>query len=229
MKVRAVQTGIFQAGQDLCAFIKEHVSALSEGDVLIVASKIVALSQCRVLSKVGTDKNFLIKQESSRQFPIEPGLVLTYKDGHWCPNAGIDESNVADGYVLWPLNPMEVAWNIWNWLCSTYSMHSCGIVITDSRVFPARQGVTAVALGYAGFKGLKDYRGQSDLVGRPMKYTVVNVADSLATAGAFLMGEGGESQPLAVIQEAPLEFVYEQGKEELVIDPAKDLFRILWA
>jgi len=63
-----------------------------------------------------------------------------------------------------------------------------------------------VALGYAGFKGLRNYIGKPDIFGRKFKYSRTNVADSLATAAALCMGEGVEQQPLAIITEAPVDF-----------------------
>ena len=40
-----------------------------------------------------------------------------------------------------------------------------------------------MSLGYAGFKGIKDYRGSPDIFGRKFKYSRTNVADGLATTG----------------------------------------------
>lgn len=70
-----------------------------------------------------------------------------------------------------------------------------------------RAGVTGIALGYAGFRGVRDYRGKKDLFGRKLKVTMTDVADSLATAATLVMGEGAERQPLAIIEDAPVEFV----------------------
>ncbi len=228
MIVHPIKTAVFAIGEDLRMFLQRWIPSVSEGSVICVASKIAALSQRRVRPKDGIDKDALVQGEAERMFPIVPGLALTYKDGHWCPNAGIDASNAFGCYVLWPERPMEVAETVCRWLRETYQVKDVGVIITDSRIFPARHGVTAVALGYAGFRALKDYRGQQDLAGRPMEYTVVNVADALATAGSLVMGEGSECQPLALIENAPVEFVSEPVVEELTIDPEKDLFQILW-
>lgn len=227
MIIHPIKTSVFTVNENLHDFLGRWIPSVSEGSVVCVASKIVALSQGRVSPVDVIDKDELIRSEAERTFPIVPGLALTYKDGHWCPNAGIDASNAFGQYVLWPERPMEVAQKICEWIRETYRVKNVGVIITDSRVFPARHGVTAVALGYAGFRALKDYRGKQDLAGRPMEYTVVNVADALATAGALTMGEGNECQPLAVIQDPPAEFVSEPVAEELTINPEKDLFSVL--
>lgn len=227
MIIHSIKTSVFAVNENLHDFLKRWIPSVSEGSVICVASKIVALSQGRVSPVDGIDKDELIRSEAERTFPLVPGLALTYKDGHWCPNAGIDASNAFGQYVLWPERSMDVAQKICEWIRETYQVKNVGVIITDSRIFPARHGVTAVALGYAGFRALKDYRGKQDLAGRPMEYTVVNVADALATAGALTMGEGNECQPLAIIQNVPAEFVSEPVVEELMIDPEKDLFSVL--
>ncbi len=227
MIVHSIKTSVFAVNEDLHDFLKRWIPSVSEGAVICIASKIIALSQGRVCPADGTNKDELIRSEAERTLPIVPGLALTYKEGHWCPNAGIDASNAFGQYVLWPERSMDVAQEVCEWMRKTYQVKNIGVIITDSRIFPARHGVTAVALGYAGFHALKDYRGKQDLAGRPMEYTVVNVADALATAGALTMGEGNECQPLAMIQDAPAEFVSEPVAEELTIDPEKDLFSVL--
>jgi len=102
------------------------------------------------------------------------------------------------------------------------------VLITDSRVSPLRQGVFGMALGYSGFKGLRDYRGKPDIFGRTLKVTQVGVADSLATSAALVMGEGKEQQPLAVIEDASVEFCDKISKSELCVRPGKDIFRPLF-
>ncbi len=109
-----------------------------------------------------------------------------------------------------------------------YNVKNIGVIITDSRITPLRAGVLGVALGYAGFTGIRDYRGKPDLYGRPMEVTQTNSADSLATAATFLMGEGDESQPLAVVEGAPVEWVDAVDRNELKMPREQDLFKHLF-
>jgi len=67
-------------------------------------------------------------------------------------------------------------------------------------ILPLRAGVTAAAVAYAGFKGVKDLRGTPDIFGKKLEVTLVNAADSLAAAAALCMGEGKEQSPLCVIE-----------------------------
>jgi coenzyme F420-0:L-glutamate ligase/coenzyme F420-1:gamma-L-glutamate ligase len=91
-----------------------------------------------------------------------------------------------------------------------------------------RTGVTGLALGYAGFKGIRDYRGKSDLFGRKLKVAVTDVADSLATAATLVMGEGAERQPLVVIEDAPVEFVGRVNRKEVQISAKDDMYATLF-
>ncbi len=228
MIVQAIKTSLFSPHQDLKLFIKNHVSALKDKSILVITSKVIALSQGRLRDNQSISKRELIQVEAEACAFIQADLALTYKDGHWCPNAGIDESNADGKYILWPHEPNQVAWEIWRWMREEYAVNDLGIIISDSRVFPARHGVTAVAIGYAGFRALKDYRGKSDLSGRPMNYTVVQAADALATAAAYVMGEGSECQPLALIEKVEVEFISSEIQENLTIHPSQDLFQSLW-
>jgi F420-0:gamma-glutamyl ligase len=87
--------------------------------------------------------------------------------------------------------------------------------------------IIAVALGHAEFSRIKDYGGQIDLFGRPFKFSKVNVADSLATAAALCMGEGDESQPLAMISGAPIKYYNPVDRGELIIDSELDMYKPL--
>ena len=106
-----------------------------------------------------------------------------------------------------------------------FGLKKIGIIITDSRTAPLRAGVTGVALGYAGFGGIKDYRGKPDIFGRKFHFSRVNIADSLATSAIFVMGEGNEQCPLAVIEKAPVNFCEKILQKELIIDIEEDMYR----
>jgi len=122
--------------------------------------------------------------------------------------AGIDESNGAGYYILWPKNPARSAEKIRKFLKKKFNLKNLGVIITDSKVTPLRRGVVGVAIAYSGFKPLKDYRGTKDLFGRKFEMETSDIPDSLATAAVFEMGEGAENTPVAVITDIPyLEFV----------------------
>ena len=75
-------------------------------------------------------------------------------------------------------------------------------MITDSHSIPLRRGAVGISLSHYGFEPLNDYRGAPDLFNRTMKVSMANVADGLAASAVAAMGEGSESTPLALIQDA---------------------------
>lgn len=226
MKVRPVKTSVFKEGGDLSAFILRHIKKIKDGSVLVVTSKIVALAEGRTaIAKTEKEKEAIIKRES--EFMLKTKYVyLTVKDGTVIANAGVDESN-ADGdgkIILLPKDSYEAAHALRNQLIKHYGVKKLGVLITDSRIMPLRAGVVGVALGYAGFKGLRDYRGTKDIFGRKLKFTQTDIADGLATAAVLVMGEGNECIPLALITEAPVTFTNTVSKNELRIDPKEDMY-----
>lgn len=234
MKIKTIRTRIYKEGENLVRFITAHMPRLKEGDVLVVTSKIVALSEKRTaVIKNEKEKEKLIRGESD--FAVRTKYVwLTLKDNMWMANAGIDESNVhpvgggTDGkVVLLPKDSYAAAARLRKKLQKIYRVKKFGVVITDSRTMPLRAGVTGVALGYAGFRGLRDYRGKPDIFGRKLVFTRTNVADGLAAAAVLVMGEGEERQPLAIIEQAPVEFCERVARTEVLVDPKEDMYA-LW-
>ncbi|RJQ34424.1 hypothetical protein C4568_02565 [Candidatus Parcubacteria bacterium] len=238
MKVSAVKTRIFQEGEDLSAFIFEHVSMLKEGSIIAVASKIVALAEKRVVEREEGGKEELIRAESEWMKHIFGKWWLTVRDGTVVVNAGIDESNANNKLILLPKDSYASAERLRSSLSpvplddgevgQNTRIRNLGIIITDSRITPLRAGVVGVALGYAGFKGIKDYRGTADIFGRPMEVTQTDIADSLATAATVVMGEGSEQQPLAIIEDAPVEWTETTDRNELKISRDQDMFTSLF-
>ncbi len=225
MNVRPVKTRIFKEGEDLLAFITEHIPKLKNGSVLVITSKVIALAEERTAS--AKDKEEIIRAEST--WALKTKYVwLTMKDGMMLANAGVDESNADGKLILLPKNSFATAKRLRSSLLQNYKIRKLGVAIIDSRIMPLRAGVVGIALGYAGFRGLRDYRGKKDVFGRTLKFTQTDVADSLATAATLTMGEGSERQPLAVITGAPVEFVERVNKKELLIPFDEDMYRPLF-
>lgn len=228
MKIIPIKTRIFVENEDLIAFVKNHIKRVPENSVLVVTSKIVALSEGRTaVIKNEKDKERLIRAES--QFALRTKYVwLTIRDNLVMASAGIDESNGNGKLILLPHDSFKSATFIRNKIRKIYGLKNLGVIITDSRLLPLRNGTVGVALGYAGFKGLKYYSGKSDLFGRKFKFQRTDIADSLATAAVVCMGEGNESIPLALIENAPIEFTERVNRQELKIDPREDVYQPLF-
>jgi coenzyme F420-0:L-glutamate ligase len=225
MEIRPIKTSVFKKDKDLILFIIKFAAKVREGDVVVVTSKIVALAEGRVIENWDEKiREKIIKQES--EFAIKTPIVwLTIKDGAVLANAGIDESNAVGGeLILLPKDSFKAAEMIRTKLKKHFKLKKLGVIITDSRVMPLRAGVVGVALGYAGFKGLRDYRGSLDIFGRKLKMTQTDIADSLATAAVVCMGEGDERIPLAILKDAPVVFAEKVNKKELLIDAKLDMY-----
>lgn len=228
MIVKAIKTSIFKRGDSLDDFIVRHIPRLGEGSVVAITSKIVALAEGRVFDATNEkNKIKLIKKESD--FVIKTKYCwLTIKDGQVMASAGIDESNANGKLILLPKDSYKTAGNIRKFLQRKYKIKNLGVLITDSRTIPLRAGIVGMALGYAGFKGTKDYRGQKDIFKRKFHFSRVDVADSLASTVVLEMGEGAEQKPLAVITKAPVKFCNKVSPKDLHIDLAEDMYRPLF-
>ncbi len=229
MITQPIKTRVFQEGESLLSFIKKYLKKIPEKSVLVVTSKIVALAERRTaIAENVQSKEKLIRAESELVIPTKYAW-LTIKDGMVMASAGIDESNANGKFILLPKDSFKTARLLRHKLRGHYRLKHLGVLITDSRTLPLRAGVAGVATGYAGFRGIKDYRGLPDIFGRKFKFSRTDVADSLATAAVFVMGEGNEQQPLAIIKKAPVEFCDKVHRQELHIDIQEDMYGPLFA
>ena len=228
MNIKPIKTRVFQEGENLFTFITGYFKKIPERSVIVITSKIVALAEKRTaVIKNSRTKERLIRAESEFALPTKY-VWLTVKDGMVMASAGIDESNANGKLILLPKDSFKAARLLRQKLQKKYGVKHLGVLITDSRTLPLRAGVTGVALGYAGFRGLKDYRGRSDIFGRKFHFSRVNIADSLATAAVLIMGEGNEQRPLAIIKNAPVEFCHKTSRRELQISIKDDMYRPLF-
>lgn len=227
MNVQPIRTRIFREKEDLTAFVAQHVPRLKNGSVLVLTSKIVALAEGRT-AVVGSqrDKGKIVRGESDITIKTYFGW-LTVTDGMLMTSAGIDESNADGRYVLLPKDSYKSAQELREKLKKHYKIKKLGILIVDSRTMPLRTGAVGMAVGYAGFKGIRDYRNTPDLFGRLLKVARANVADGLASAAVLVMGEGKERQPLAIIEGAPIQFAERVSKKEIQIPLKDDMYRPL--
>jgi dihydrofolate synthase / folylpolyglutamate synthase len=212
MIIKAYQTPLVKSHDDLFGVIAKAIPSLSENSILVVASKIVATCEGRFVAKKPNlddqtrraEKHDLVRQQAQKYTDPHSSkydLMLTVK-GNWLfVNAGIDESNADDHYLLWPSDPQEAANQIWNFLRNHYGVKNVGVTISDSTSIPLNWGVVGHAIAHCGFKALNSYIGKPDLYGRIMKMEQVNVMQGVTVAAVLEMGEGSESTPLAVVQE----------------------------
>lgn len=233
MEVKAIKTRKFLPPQDNLWDLLSAVKLLKENSVIAVTSKIVSIGEgrCIPIKKVKS-KDQLAIQQADKYLPrniVPHGLLMhTIKNNIFVASSGIDESNGANFYILWPKDPQTSAKKIWTFLRKKFKVNNLGVIITDSRLVPMRRGVVGLCLGYFGFNPLRDYRGEKDLFGRKFKMETSNLPDSLATAAVLEMGEGAEQTPMAIISDIPyIEFT--KRYFEFSIPEKEDMFYPLFS
>jgi len=218
--------------QTLIQLMDEHIESIQEGSVLAITSKIVSLCEGSTVPLDQDKKDELIEQESDFFTPREESVYdhsFTILNNTLIAVAGIDESNSAGTFILWPRNPQETANLVRKYLSAKFGLKDFGVIITDSTSYPLRLGTKGICIAHSGFKSLNDYRGTKDLFDHTFEVSVANVSEGLAAASVLVMGEGTEQTPMALIKELP--FVKFQRRDptpeelkELKLTVETDLF-----
>ena len=135
-----------------------------------------------------------------------PWISTNHKERESTPNAGVDLKNSPPGTaILWPLDSDRSARTLRSQSGTQLHLTQVGVVIVDSHVTPLRLGTVGLAIGILGFLPVLDSRGKSDLLGRTIKVTQTNVADSdLAAMSHMLMGESAQRVGAVLIRGAPV-------------------------
>lgn len=224
MKVTPIKTPLVLRGENINDVICQSIKTIPENSILVVASKIVSICENRLVKKVEStkeEKYELVRQEAelyTNPHSSKYNMMLTIKRNLMFVNAGIDESNADNEYILWPKNPQKSVNNIWKFAREHYKIKNLGVTISDSSSYPLNWGVVGRALAYCGFNPLRSYIGKPDLFGKIMKMEQTNVMQSVTDAAVLEMGEGDECTPMALVNNfsQPVEFSNRKPtKEEL--------------
>jgi coenzyme F420-0:L-glutamate ligase/coenzyme F420-1:gamma-L-glutamate ligase len=241
---------LVKSGDDVARMIietsKKNGLRIDDGDVIVVAQKILSKAERRVfrlrdvvpsdkakeLAKAtGKGPKFieLVLRETKEVLKASYEVLLVRDErGLVCINAGIDKSNVEGegNFALLPENPDESAEN-----CRARIKELTGrnvtVVICDTYSRPFRRGQVNFAIGVAGIEPFKDYRGKSDLFGQVLKVKNVAVVDEIAAAAELLMGQGREATPVVIFKglNDSVVFCEKCGVDKLLISKEEDLFR----
>ena len=229
-----------ESGDDLVDLIQESFE-INDGDVLVFSQKIISKNEDRILSlssvnpslladgiasSYGKDPRLveLILLESKRIVRMENGVIIVEtKHGFVCANAGIDESNVKDGYVtLLPDDPDKSA-NLLKDRVKQKTGKDIAVIISDTFGRPFRLGQTDVAIGIAGLEPILDYNGKPDTFGKIMQVTAIAIADEICSTSELVMGKI-QKCPIAVIRN--YNFSSSTAKiQEMLRSDHDDLFR----
>lgn len=219
-----------EAGEDLADVVLDAAASarttLRDGDVVCVASKVVARAEDRLVPLPDGDpfeaRRTLARQEAARVVADAPWVLVTETaHGFVAANGGIDASNVPEGQaLLLPEDPDASAAALREELRRRTGA-DVGVVVTDTFGRPWRTGQTDVALGASGVTVLRDERGGNDLDGRPLDVTLAAVADEVAGA-ADLVRTKGSGAPFVLVRGLDRG---EGTAADLVRPAEEDLFR----
>jgi coenzyme F420-0:L-glutamate ligase/coenzyme F420-1:gamma-L-glutamate ligase len=246
-------TGIpeIRPGDDIGMAVARAISAsghgLLPGDILVVTHKIVSKAEGQLIllpeivpsamaidwaERWGKDARQVevVLREAKRIVRMDRGvLIAETRHGFICANAGVDASNVSPETVcLLPVDPDRSAAELRDALRRHLALDEAstpGVIISDSFGRAWRQGIVNVAVGVAGLAPLADYRGQTDAAGYELHVSVLAVADELAAAAELVMNKL-DARPVVLVRGyvPPTGTPHGTGRD-LVLDPARDLFR----
>lgn len=219
--------------------------AIEDGDVVVLAQKIVSKSENRYVDLCHVDPSpeakrlaaickkdprlvELILRESAAVLRCVPNIIVVrHKLGLVLANAGIDQSNLPDNIaservLLLPIDPDASAGKIRAALAEKCGC-TVGVAIIDSLGRAWRIGTTGTCIGASGFKPVRDMRGSRDLYGRTLQSTVIGIGDELAAAASLVMGQAAEGTPIVLIKGIPMS-PGDGAARDLVRPMQEDLF-----
>ncbi|MHA1943994.1 MAG: coenzyme F420-0:L-glutamate ligase [Candidatus Thorarchaeota archaeon] len=216
---------IVRDGDNLAELIMENIQ-LEDGDILVIASKVVSKSEGRLVkaSEVTVSKRANEIAERNGFDPIhveialresveivrEEGVLITEtKSGIVCNFSGVDKSNVSlEEYVLLPSDPDKSASSILDNLTNTTGLR-VAVIISDTQGRPWRKGSINIAIGCAGISAFKYNHGKKDLHGRVLKRSTICQIDEITALVEPLMGQANESNPVVIVRG----YEYTEGKD----------------
>ena len=228
------------SSDDISDLILES-SDIHNGDILVVAQKIISKQEGRIVklseltpsllaegiaSQYQKDPRVveLILSETKRIVRMNNGIIIVEtNNGLICANAGVDESNVQDGFAtMLPTNSDKSAQTIRNKI-KEKAGKNIAVIISDTFGRPFRMGQTNCAIGIAGLNPILDYEGTEDTFGKVLRVTEIAVADELSSAAELVMGKILKC-PVAVIRD----YSFNPGEhliDDLIRPENEDLFR----
>lgn len=230
-----------QKGDDLPLIICKNFE-LQDRDIVIIASTIVAKAEgeifrleditagekaLEIAARNGRDARFVqaVLARSREVLVDTPFMLVTTLAGHTCVNAGIDESNIENGFLLYsPQDPDSSASCIGKEL-EKISGKKLSVIITDTNGRAFKTGQTGVAIGVYKIKPIKSWIGEPDLFGKTLEITEEAVVDELAGSANLLMGEGAGGTPIVVIR--GFDYYYEDNTfiKEIYRPEEKDVIK----
>lgn len=229
-----------QPSDDLTELILASTD-LSDGDILVVAQKIISKQEGRIVD-LSTVTPSLLAEGIGSQYRKDPRivelilsetkrivrmkneiLIVETHSGFICANAGIDESNVKSGYAtLLPINSDISAQTI-RYKILEKTNKNVAVIVADTFGRPFRMGQINCAIGISGLNPILDYVGTLDSFEKILRITAIAVADELSSAAELVMGKTLKC-PVAIIRDYSFK-LEEHVIDELIRPDNEDLFK----
>jgi coenzyme F420-0:L-glutamate ligase/coenzyme F420-1:gamma-L-glutamate ligase len=221
-------------GDDLARMIVDAATSdsdtvLADGDVVVVTQKVVSKAEGRLVRIESDDAlahKAIVERESVRILRRRGDLIISEtKHGFVCANAGVDLSNVEEGFAaLLPDDVDRSARRLRDGI-KAWAGVEVAVIVSDTFGRPWRKGLTDVAIGCAGIGAIVDLRGTTDAQGRELQVTEVAVVDELASAADLVMGKATGAAAALIRGVDPAWLRPGEVRGEIVRDPSEDLFR----
>ena len=238
---------MIKAGDNLGKMVfdasQKQGTPIKQGDVVVVTHVVVSKAEGNIvnLDAVKPSQKAIELAEQTNKDPalveiilreakdivrVGPNSIITETySGTISANSGVDRSNV-DGEcnaVPLPKKP-HVSAAVIRKEIQGLSGVDVAVIVSDTHGRPFRVGEINVAIGVAGFKPIRDRRGEKDLFGYLLRIKQTAVADELASAAELVMGQADEGIPAAIIR--GYRYIPTEDAAEALIRPKeKDLFR----
>jgi coenzyme F420-0:L-glutamate ligase / coenzyme F420-1:gamma-L-glutamate ligase len=220
------------------------IITIENKDIIVIAQKIISKAEGRLINlnkvkpsqnaidvsnQVNKDPRFIemILQESHKIVRIFNNTIIAETHhGFICANAGIDQSNVSNKknhVLLLPVNPDRSAEEIRKQIYEKIRK-KVSVVITDTFGRPFRNGQTNIAIGIAGIRPLRNYKGKQDMFGKILRVTEIAIVDEIASAAELVMGKT-ESIPIAIVRNVNYSMQYNCSIRKVLRKEKKDIFR----
>ena len=204
---RIIKDAVVKQGCDIC-----------HGDIILIAETLISKAEDNFIklddltpsgdalkyAKASNKNPNLVEaiiQQSNEIVEIGPNFIITETvHGFVCANAGIDESNVADGLATpMPKDADKSAFEIREFLEKEFN-EEIAVIITDTQGRAFRFGAVGTAIGCSGISPIWKRVGEKDLYGRELETTEIATCDELAATASLIMGQADEALPVVIIR-----------------------------
>lgn len=229
-------------GEIICESAAKSNFTLEDGDIVVIASKIVSKAEGRLVDietikpsketvslaeKLGMDPRNLevILGETKRLLLARPGLLLTeHHSGIICTKAGVDSSNTTAGpkgrvVALLPENSDASAKRV-RQVIENKTGKKIAVIINDTFGRADRKGSVGMGIGISGIVAVYSPPIKEDIHGKTRHPEIAQV-DEIAAAASLIMGQTNERRPVVVVRGVDYQTSETDGIKDILHPTAK--------